>query len=74
MSDSGFGYARVRDIRDVQRRLDVSERERELADTADLLVDGDRRLILRSPSGHYWQITVGDDGTLATTDLGTSVL
>lgn len=69
-----FAYARVRDIRDVQRRLDVNERERELADTADVLVDGDRRLILRDTDGHYWQITVGTDGTLATTDLGASVL
>lgn len=69
-----FAYARVRDLRDVQRRLNASEREREFDATADVLVDGDRRLILRDTAGHYWQVKVGTDGTLSTTDLGTDVL
>lgn len=30
-------------------------------------------LILKSPSGHFWRVTVGDTGVLATTDLGTTL-
>lgn len=29
-------------------------------------------IVLKSPNGHYWRITVGDTGTLTTTDLGTT--
>lgn len=28
-------------------------------------------VVLKSPNGHYWRLTVGDTGTISTTDLGT---
>jgi hypothetical protein len=39
----------------------------------DLVVDDNTQgLVLKSPNGHYWRVTVGDTGTLSTTDLGTT--
>lgn len=40
----------------------------------DVVIDGFRRLMLRSPNGHYHAITVGDDGGLSSVDLGASPL
>lgn len=40
----------------------------------DIVVDtSSYGLILKSPNGHYWRVTVGDTGTLSTTDLGTTL-
>lgn len=36
------------------------------------MTDSSKGLILKSPNGHYWRVTVGNTGTLTTTDLGTS--
>lgn len=33
----------------------------------------DEGVILKSPNGHYWQLTVDDAGDIDTTDLGTSL-
>ena len=30
-------------------------------------------LILKSENGHFWRVTVGDDGVMVTTDLGTTL-
>jgi hypothetical protein len=37
-----------------------------------VITDATKGTIRRSPSGHYWRTTVGDTGTLTTTDLGTT--
>lgn len=42
--------------------------------TADFVSDAaDKGVVLKSPNGHYWRLTVDDTGSLATTDLGTSL-
>jgi hypothetical protein len=43
-------------------------------DTVDyIIVDDDARgVVLKSPDGHYWLLTVDNTGTVNTTDLGTS--
>ena len=41
-------------------------------DKLDLLVDDNTKgLILQSPDGHYWRVTISNAGALTTTDLGT---
>ena len=60
------------DPRDVERQMvDITDYLRLVADE-DVRVDGGRRLVLRSPDGHYWSITVDNAGALATTDIGTT--
>lgn len=39
----------------------------------DVIIVNDRRLILQSPNGHFWEITVDNAGALAGVDLGTSL-
>lgn len=41
--------------------------------TDDLIVDDTAKgLVLKSPDGHYWRLSVDNAGALTTTDLGTS--
>lgn len=62
----------IPDQRALERALsDMRAEMRRLAES-DVLASGDRRLVLRSPDGHFWSVTVGDDGALSTVDLGTS--
>lgn len=39
----------------------------------DVVIDYNRRLMLRSPNGHYWAVTVDNAGALSTVDMGTSL-
>jgi hypothetical protein len=43
-------------------------------DTTDYLVvdDSAKGVVLKSPDGHYWLVTVDNTGALNTSDLGTS--
>lgn len=51
----------------------------ETADIVNALLDGGSDVafengvgvVLQSPDGHYWRLSVDNTGTLATTDLGT---
>ena len=63
------------------RRLDNTEKTADrAAQQAQRALEGDvvavdpRRLILRSPDGHFWSVTVDDAGVLGTVDLGTGPL
>ena len=59
--------------RDVERQLtDITDYLRLVADE-DVRIDGGRRLVLRSPDGHYWSITVDSAGVLLSTDLGAEI-
>lgn len=40
----------------------------------DVICVDERRLVLRSPDGHFWQVTVDNTGALGTVDLGTEPL
>lgn len=59
---------------DRRSRVALSDQERRLrrAEVADLLVGDGRRLIIRSPNGHFWNVTIDDAGALVTADLGTT--
>lgn len=40
--------------------------------SSDVIVDDSTKgVVLKSPNGHYWRLTVDDNGMLATVDLGT---
>jgi hypothetical protein len=53
-------------VDDLDRRLSQQE-------TADVRIEAGRRLVLRSPNGHFWSVGVDNLGALTTTDLGTSL-
>lgn len=39
----------------------------------DVIVDqDDKGVVLQSPDGHFWRITVNNSGVLSTADLGTT--
>ena len=43
-----------------------------LDSSSDVIVDDPTKgVVLKSPNGHYWRLTVDDNGVLATADLGT---
>lgn len=57
----------------MRRRVEDAERKARLRDREDYVVHDDRRLLIRSENGHYWSLTVGNDGTVNAVDTGTSL-
>jgi hypothetical protein len=57
-----------------QTRAAIDEHDRKLKrlERDDVLIGDGKRLIVRSPNGHFWNITVDDTGLIAATDLGAS--
>lgn len=60
---------------DRQTRSALADMDRRLAgaENNDVLIGDGRRLIIRSPNGHFWNVGVSDAGALVITDLGTSL-
>jgi hypothetical protein len=56
-------------------RAVLAEHDRRLrrAENEDVIIGDGRRLILRSPNGHFWNVTVSNAGVLSATDMGTSL-
>ncbi len=63
----------VRDLRTAERRLSATDARVRAATEADVVIDGPRRLMLRSPDGTYWAVSVDNAGALATTNMGTTL-
>lgn len=61
------------DVSDLRRQVDRGNEAARRHQQEDVLIDGDRRLKLRSPNGHFWAVTVNNAGALATVDLGTEL-
>ena len=60
-------------VRDVQGLRGTLERQaRALDDQAqeDVVIDGARRLLLRSPNGTYFALVVSDAGVISTVNMG----
>jgi len=59
------------------RRLDIKRAENDRrarnSELEDIIVDSGRKLILRSPNGHFWSIGVSNAGAFTATDLGTTL-
>lgn len=65
-----MSYGRLRDERQVRAAIEEQERRRRQAQQEDVRIENGRRLILRSPDGHFWSLGVDNTGALTTTDLG----
>lgn len=64
---------RLNDERSIRAAVDANARRLSQAENNDVIMGDGRRLILRSPNGHFWNITVGDTGTLTAVDMGTTL-
>jgi hypothetical protein len=61
------------DPRRVERALvDVKAAIDDILDS-DTVIETPRRLMLRSPDGHYWALTVSNAGVLGAVDMGTAL-
>ncbi|TKD50579.1 hypothetical protein [Sphingomonas baiyangensis] len=60
----------LQDMEREKRRVDNLERKQRQAQDEDVILDGDRRLVLRSPDGSYWALTVSDAGAVAARPIG----
>jgi hypothetical protein len=60
---------------DRQTRNALSDHDRRLRRNADedVIIGDGRRLIVRSPNGHFWNITVDNAGAITAIDMGTSL-
>lgn len=65
------GALAIPDRRTLERVVSDSRAEQRRAALEDVVLDGDRRLILRSPNGHYWSLGISDAGAIVATDIGT---
>lgn len=60
---------------DRQTRAALADHDRRLrhATDDDVIMGDGRRLILRSPNGHFWNVTVDNAGALSAVDMGTAL-
>jgi hypothetical protein len=56
-------------------RASVSQQEQHLRrmESSDVIISDDKRLLLRSPNGTYFSLTVDDMGGLSTNGIGTEI-
>lgn len=64
----------VRDIRGLNDQLERQRRKARALEEGDVVIDNDRRLLLRAPDGNYWAISVNNAGALQTTNVGPDAL
>jgi hypothetical protein len=62
-----------RDANRLRQRADESDRARARDLQNDVVIDGPRRLLLRSPGGTYFAVTVSDAGVLSTVNMGSKL-
>lgn len=60
---------RLKFERQVARDIEEANRRSRANEDADVVIDGDRRLLLRSPDGTYFELTVDNAGALGTTEV-----
>lgn len=73
MSRGRFTGANLADDRRQRAALDDLDRRLTQMESGDIRIEASKRLIARSPNGHFWSLTVTDLGALTITDLGTSL-
>lgn len=61
------------DVHLLRVRQDRAGRERRRDAERDVVIMNERRLILQSPNGHFWEIAVDDTGAVVGVDLGASL-
>lgn len=65
--------SRLRSERKARSLLDEQARDIRKIAEEDVMLSDERRLVLRSPDGHFWSLGVDNSGALTTTDLGTTL-
>lgn len=60
---------RLKFERQVAGDIEETQRKTRALEDADVIIDGDRRLVLRSPDGTYFKLTVDNAGALGTTEV-----
>jgi hypothetical protein len=69
----GRSAPNIRDVKGLNAALSDMESEMDAMAQEDVVIDNARRLMLRSPNGTYWAITVSDAGALSTVNMGASL-
>lgn len=64
----------IPDRKTLERTIDDIRRDQRRVSLDDIIIDGSRRILLRSPNGHYWSIGASNAGAMTLTDLGTNPL
>lgn len=59
------------DPRQVREEMDRMRRNQRDQNEGDVIIEYPRRLLLRSPNGKYWAISVSNAGVLSASDAGT---
>lgn len=70
MKQSGSRIQNERQLRDQLQQL---RQEQQRTNEEDVIIEHPRRLMLRSPDGHFWLLGVDNAGALTTTDMGTTL-
>lgn len=70
---AGGTSSQFTDERQLRAVIDAAAQEISSLKNDDVLIDLNRRLILRSPNGHFWNVAVSDAGALTVTDMGTTL-
>lgn len=63
-------FVKPRTAEEVERGFRDIQRLRATDVAADVMIINPRRLILQSPDGHYWSLSISNVGALTTNDLG----
>lgn len=60
----------IGDRQTLERAIDDVRRDSRRQGQEDILIDGTRRILLRSPNGNYWDVGVTNAGALTLTNVG----
>ena len=63
----------VTDMRSLNSKFERQQRANRAQQEADVVTDNGRRIMVRSPNGHYWSIAVSDAGVVSAVDQGTTL-
>lgn len=64
---------RIDNERSLRSRLEQQDRRLARSEREDVIVDLERRLLVRSPNGTFWSITVDDLGAISATSMGAAL-
>lgn len=69
-----MSVSRIESERQLRGEFEKVRSDQRRASEEDVIIEHPRRLFLRSPDGHFWQLGVDNAGTITATDVGTSLL
>lgn len=72
MSDTKRPWSTAADNDKLRKRIDDNDKALQRVGLEDVVIEDPRRLFIRSSGGIYFKLTVADDGTLSTVDMGSN--